>query len=258
MGLPDIQRDGPRRIYEQLVDWMRGKIASEEWPENYQLQAEEDLAAAIGISRGTVRKAIAQLIDEDLLVRIHGRGTFVSSGIVEQPLAEQLITFSEDLILRGIRFETQVLDQRLMEPDPRVAAALRIENTEPVLFIKRVRVVEEEPVIVLDNYVCQSICPGIEDVDFTRMRLFETLEDKFNITLAGGRRTFEARLADEQVSNLLRLRVGDPIMYMDQVTSMRDGRPIEFSNLWLRADRYRISANLTRYQTTPMTTSLED
>ncbi|MCW5875827.1 MAG: GntR family transcriptional regulator [Anaerolineales bacterium] len=256
-SLPQIDHQGPTPIYQQLVDWMRGQILTEQWPRGYQLTPEEELVTVLGVSRGTIRKAIEKLVSDGLLVRVHGRGTFVSSQLVEQPLAEQLITFSEDLIARGIAFETLVLGQRYIQPDARVADVLQVLPEEQVLHLHRVRVVDGEPVIVLDNYVYCSYCDGIDQVDFTRYRLFETLEETYGVHLVSGRRIFEARLAEGRIAELLKLEERSPVMYMEQVTSLADGTPVEFSNLWLRADRYRISANVSRQSVTQKTTRLE-
>lgn len=256
-SLPTIDHQGPVPIYLQLADWMRSQILGEQWPRGHQLIAEEDLVTLWGVSRGTIRKAIEKLVEEGLLVRVHGRGTFVSSQLVEQPLAEELITFSEDLIARGIDFQTHVLQQDYIDPTARIANVLQMPPDERVFYLNRVRVVEGEPVVVLDNYVYSPQCVGIEQVDFTRLRLFETLEETYGVLPARGRRTFEARLAVGRVAELLKVSEGSPVMYMEQVTSLADGTPVEFSNLWLRADRYRISANVSRQRVTQKTTSLQ-
>ena len=96
--IPKLSHAGPVPVYQQIRDWMYDQIASNAWPEHYKLLAETDLADTLEVSRGTVRKAISELIADGLLVQIHGRGTFVSSNRLEQPLADRLVTFSEDLL----------------------------------------------------------------------------------------------------------------------------------------------------------------
>lgn len=255
--IPHIDRNIPTPIYQQLAEWMRDQIVREQWPEHYQLKAEEDLAKEWGVSRGTMRKALSSLMDEGLLKRIHGRGTFVSASVVVQPLAEKMVTFSEDLIQRGIQFETRVITHRNLEPLPYIASQLKIPEGGSVFYVERVRVVKSEPVILLQNYVNLELCPGIDEVDFTRYRLFETLEERYHLDLASGSRVFEAQLADENVTALLTLPPCSPVMHMQQITYLKDKRPIELSNLWLRADRYRISASVSRATAEQTTTRLE-
>lgn len=242
----EIDRSGPNPIYKQLVEWMRLQILSEEWPDHHKLIAEIDLAADLGVSRGTLRKAIGELIAAGMLVQVHGRGTFVTSNALEQPLAERLVAFSEDLIERGIRFETQVLEQALILPPLRVASLLSLPPGGEVFFLKRVRTVKHQPVILLENYVASDKCPGIEQFDFQNHRLFEVLEERFQQKLEWGRRTFEARVAQPETAELLKIEPGDPVMYIEQVTYAEKDSPVELSDLWLRADHYRISAVVKR------------
>jgi len=209
--------------------------------------AETELASELTVSRGSVRKAIGQLIAQGLLVQVHGRGTFVSAGRLEQPLADRLVTFSEDLIAKGIPFETHVLETSVGPASQRVASLLSLSPEEQnVLVLKRVRNVAGSPLIYLINHVAVSRCPGIERVDFSRYRLVEALEEVLGLDIDWARRTFEAQCASKEVAELLALSEGCPVMYMEQVLYLRDGSPIELSDLWLRGDRFRLSAIVTR------------
>jgi DNA-binding GntR family transcriptional regulator len=176
-----IERDAPKLLYGQIVQWMNRQVDTGAWPEHYKLQSETELAARLGVNRGTVRKAIAELVAQGRLISIHGRGTFVASQTLEQPLAERLIAFSEDLLEKGIPFETRVLDQSVIVPPHRVASLLSLAPEAKVFFLKRVRVVAQLPLILLHNYVVCDRCPGIETVDFTRHRLLETLERRYKL-----------------------------------------------------------------------------
>jgi DNA-binding GntR family transcriptional regulator len=246
---PALDLAGPTPIYQQIRDWILAQIAAGVWPEHFKLKAEADLAVELGVSRGTVRKAIATLIEEGKLVQVHGRGTFVSSNRIEQPLAESLITFSEDLINRQIPFETRVLEQGLIHPPQRVTSLLSVPAKTEIFYLKRVRIVQGLPLILLVNYVRADHCPGIEEVDFTRYRLVEAFEDLFSLQLEWAQRTFEAQAANQEVADLLAVPPRDPIMYIEQVLYLADGSPLELSDLWLRGDHLRISARVKRRST---------
>jgi len=239
-------QNGPEPIYEQIKNWIQEQIIFGVWPERYKLLAEADLAAELQVSRGTVRKAIADLTEEGLLVRSHGRGTFVAPGALEQPLAERMVTFSEDLISRGIPFKTEVLEQRVVAAAGRVVQQLNVEPGQELFFLKRLRLVEDAPLIVLHNYVLYEACPGIEQLDFTHVRLFEALENHFGLQIDHGRRTFQAQAADAETAAALLLVEGDPVMHIEQQTCLTDNHLIEFSNLWLRGDQFKLSAMVQR------------
>lgn len=243
---PELEHDMPMPLYLQVKAWIQEQIRQEIWPEHYKLVNEIDLANNLGVSRGTVRRAISELIDEGLLVRIHGRGTFVASKRLEQPLAERLVAFSEDLISRGIPFETQVLEQSVIQPTEPLASLLAVPPPGKVLFLKRVRFVGQEPLILLHNYVVHAYCPGIEQIDFTQYRLFEVLEERYDLRLDWGRRTFEAQAAIQEIAGYLGISECAPVMKLEQVVFLDDGSPIELSDVWLRGDRYRLMATVKR------------
>lgn len=238
--------NGPTPIYEQIKTWIQGQILSGVWPEQYKLLAEADLAGELRVSRGTVRKALDDLTTEGLLVRTHGRGTFVAPGALEQPLADRLVTFSEDLISKGIPFETEVLEQSLVPAAGRIAKRLHTEPGRELFLLRRLRLVKDVPLIVLHNYVIADACPGIETLDFTHVRLFEVLEEHFGLRIDHGRRTFQSQVAQPNLAHYLSLAEGDPVMHIEQQTYLSDDRPIEFSDMWLRGDQFRLSAQVKR------------
>lgn len=244
--MPTIERSGPKLIYQQIIDWMRQQISSGVWPEHYRLPSEIDLSAQFEVSRGTVRKAITQLISEGLLVSIHGRGTFVESNTIEQPLAEQLIGFSEALMSKNIPFVTRVVGQELIVPSLRIASLMGLAPHQQVLRLERVRVVRQLPIVYLINYIVAARCPGIENTDFEKYRLFEVFENTYNLELGWGQRTFQAQTAEECAAKMLEINPCDPVMYMEQLLYLCDGTPIELSNIWLRGNSFRLSAIVSR------------
>lgn len=246
MSLFQPDHYGPVPIYEQIKTWIKGQIISGAWPEHYKLLAEADLAVELRVSRGTVRKAIADLTKEGFLVRTHGRGTFVAPGALEQPLADRLVTFSEDLISRGIPFETEVLDQGVIQANERIANILSISTGQALFFLKRQRMVKDVPLILLKNYVIKDVCPDIEGQDFTETRLFDVLENEYGLQIDYGRRTFQALAADAETANHLALDPGDPVMHIEQQTFLSNNQMIEFSDLWLRGDQFKLSADVQR------------
>jgi DNA-binding GntR family transcriptional regulator len=244
--IPKLDRTGPVPIYQQIQQWMREQITSGEWPEHYKLISEVDMAAQLDVNRGTLRNAISGLIKEGLLIRIHGKGTFVASETVAQPLAESLITFTEGFSAQHISFTTAVVEQHTLVPGAAIRSLLSINAQDEVFFLKRVRYVRGEPLILLENYVTHTYCEGIETVDFTKHSLFDTLENQFNVTLDWGRRFFQAQVADNVVADALGIAVCDPVMYVQQIVYQPNGTAIEMSKMWIRGSQFQVSALVKR------------
>src|SRR5690606_19667679 len=133
-----ICRTAPEPINVQIARAVRERIATGAWPAHYKLPAEPDLARALGVNRGTVRKALAGLIEEGLLVQSRGRGTFVTSGKAEPGIAQRLRSLSEDFRAQGVEVGTEVLSVRLERLPLAVQALLNVPANTPGLRLVRV------------------------------------------------------------------------------------------------------------------------
>lgn len=245
-----IDKSLPEPYYQQIVRWMTQAIDTGAWPEHYKLPAEPVLARTLDISRGTLRRAMTDMILSGRLTQIHGKGTFVAAGgRVEQQLAGGLVSVAEGLDQARTPFETEVLAQAMIPPTQRVASLLGLAQGEMVFGLKRVRKVAGEPLILFHNYVATRRCPQIVQMDFTAHRLFDVLEGRFGLALDWGSRTFEAQAAGPETARLLAIDPGDPVLYLEQVVYLREGAPIEMSDVWFRGDSFRLAATVKRHAT---------
>lgn len=241
-----IDRDAPVAIHSQISERIRNRVATGEWPAHYRLKSEPELAAELGVSRGTLRRALTTLIEEGLLRQVRGRGTFVTSTTFEPAIAQRLSTLSEDFAHQGVVFDTEVRSAEAIEPPRPVAALLDVPAGGQVLRLSRLRSTDGDPVTLLTNYVRLDLTPGILETDFSRESLFGTLEGKFGMKIGTARRTFSAEAATDEIAAALRLSVGEPVQYMQQVTYLADGRPIEFSDVWIHSGRLQVTSLLSR------------
>jgi DNA-binding GntR family transcriptional regulator len=241
------QRDVAVSLHAQISHSIRERIVSGQWPPNYRLPPEPDLAKQLGVSRGTLRRALETLIGEGALRQVVGRGTFVISTVIEPAIAQKLSTLSEDLAAQGILTTTTVLDLAVMEAPKPIASLLDVVPGQAVLRLARLRSTVDGPLVLLHNYVRLDLAPGLEKVDFTSMSLFGALEQRFGLRIGSGRRTFSAESATDEVSLALGLEKGAPVQYLEQVTYLRDGRAIEYSDIWINSRLLRVTSLLLRH-----------
>lgn len=242
----DLERDAPTPLHEQISDRIRREIRRGAWPAHLRLPAEPELAESLEVSRGTLRRALHTLTEEGLLVQVRGRGTFVTSSSIEQPIGQELLSLAEGLEREGIAFETEVLGASVAAPPDRVAALLALDDGEEAFEIRRRRLIDGEPVALLHNFVRRSLCPGIEANDFRRVTMFGLLERVYGLQIETGRRTFEAQAALPEVAAHLGVAPGAPVLYLEQVTCLAGDTPIEYSDVWIRGDRLKLSSVLNR------------
>lgn len=240
-----LVRESPQPLYQQVEEAMRENIRSGRWPHHYKLKPEAELAEQLGLARGTVRQATRALVDEGLLVQIRGKGTFVTAGRTDLPLAQRLVTMHEILAESGQEFRTEVLVQEVADGPARVRSLLDMEAGEQLLRLRRRLIVGDEPFVALDNYVRLALCPGLENVDFTREPLFESIEREHGLVIGWGQRNFAAARAGD-LADLLETDADEPVLYLEQVTYLADEQPLEYSDVWVRGEKLRVTTILHR------------
>lgn len=233
-------------IYKQLLTMMEEKIKSQQWPNHYKLPDEVHLAGELGVSRGTLRKAISHLSEQGLLVRIPGKGTFVNSGKIEQQLASTLISTSEELERQNRSYETVVVKKQILTPPVHIRSLLGVKAEDKILYLERVRLVEGTATMYLKNHVVLSFCPGLENEDFAQNKLFDLIEKKYGNPILWGQRYFRAVAAVGDVADHLGIVAGTPVMALEQTVFTVQGAPIEYSNVWLDSSRFELMAVLSR------------
>lgn len=239
-------------VYKQLLELFEKNIQSGAWPVHSKLKDEIALAQEYGVSRGTLRKAIKELVAKSVLTQTRGKGTFVVSSVLEQQLASRFVSFSESLEEKDIPYQTIVLKKEIMIPDFKVSAFLELQQRDPVVCLERVRLVGNVPVIYLKNYVPLPLCPGLMEDDLAENKLFDLIERKYNHKILWGRRYFKAVSAYGDMAYNLGLQPGAPVMYLEQVAYTRNDDesrsviPIEYSNVWINSDRFEIASVIER------------
>ena len=93
-GADEVDKDSPINLHVQLTDILREKIYTREWGAGTKIPSEHELMQHFDLSRGTVRHAIRTLVDEGLLVRTHGSGTYVSEGGISHPAGIRPLSFA--------------------------------------------------------------------------------------------------------------------------------------------------------------------
>lgn len=245
---PELARTGPEPLHEQIARRIRRSIGAGLWPPHYKLPAEPQLAEQFEVSRGTIRRALRSLLDDRLLVQVQGKGTFVAAAAatIEQPIAQELLSIAEALRQQGMSFRTEVLSSgRTVVPDG-VAALLGVPAMTRTFAMVRRRSVEGQWVALLRNHVRLDLCPGVDRYDYEERTLFSVIEQECGCRLEWARRTFEAQAAEDEVAEQLEVPLGSPVLFMEQVTYLPGDTPIEYSDVWVRGDRFKLSSLLRR------------
>ena len=245
-----VDRSSSQPIYSQLASWIETNIASGEWQSEYKIPGEVELSKSLGVSRGSLRKAIGILIEKGLVVQIHGKGTFVSEPVNSQSFAGRLSVY-QDLVLMGVPFTTEVLEQRIIPAPDKEAHRLDISPAEAVFYLKRLRRVKGGPLVVQESFFSAARFGGLMSEDFSRTGMVEIVERRYNITLEWTSHTISVAKATMSVASLLGLKVGDPVLFTESVLYDETGNKVETGLSWFRPDRFRLKTTTRREQNEP-------
>jgi GntR family transcriptional regulator len=230
-------------LYRRIEEDLRARIRSGELAPGAQLETELDLMGRYGVSRATVRQALAPLIAQGLVEIRRGLGTYVAPPRFEHTIGG-FYSFSREIERHGLRPGTRVLDLRKEPADEAVATALDVATGTRVVALRRLRLAGDEPLVVETSYLPSARFPGLEKVDFSKVRLYDTLTTVYGCRPTRARESFEPILPSGAEADLLGQPRNQPALRVERIAFDQDDRPIEFCRSTVRGDRYRYSVEL--------------
>ena len=226
-------------LYQQLQRALRNAIDKRILGADDALPAERELAEELSISRITVRKAIDGLVEEGLLTRRQGSGTFVAARVEKN--FSKLTSFSEDMRARGRKPHSVWLSRAAGTVTPEESMTLRSSPGTPVLRFHRLRYADDAPMALEYATILASCLPSINAVETS---LYEALEKTGNRPVRALQR-LRAVLFTKEQAKLLRAQEKDAGLLVERVGFIKDGSAIEFSQSYYRGDTYDFVAELS-------------
>ena len=240
-GLPSsplvVRRADGIPVHEQIATWLRAAIADGELRPGDRLVGERDLAERLGVSRMTLRQALADLEAGGELVRVAGRagGAFVAEPRVEVDLT--LLSGLTDQVRRaGRRAGARVLVARRVVPDVDVAHALGLTGRAQTVHVVRVRSANGVPVAVESSWFPARLVPGFLDHPLSGS-LYAVLRKHYGREPVTAEERLQAVVADTATAEHLGLHEGSPLMRVERVATDAGGTVIEFARDLFRPDR---------------------
>ena len=236
--LPPLDESSAQPLYQQLQRALRGAIENRVIGPDDALPPERDLAEEFGVSRITVRKALDALVNEGLLIRRQGAGTFVA-GRVEKSFSK-LSSFSEDMTARGRRPESVWLSRSSGAVTPEESLTLGLSPGVTVYRFNRIRYADGAP-MALEFSTVPGFCLPSENA--VQESLYEAL-DAHGARPVRALQRLRAVLFNSERARLLGVSDGAPGLFIERRGFLRDGRPVELTHSYYRGDAYDFVAEL--------------
>lgn len=249
MPVRKVDRGSPIPLWSQVLDDLRVRLADGEFDARFP--TDQELMDTYGVSRHTARDAVRRLADEGLVDRERGRGTFVRSRAFEQPLGA-LYSLFQSIEAQGHEQRSQVLTLE-ERTDAEAAAVLGLPAGEPLVFLERVRLLDDEPIAVDCSWLPATFARPLLEVDFARTSLYAELRGRCGVAPSNGWERIEPKLPTSEQRRLL--AVGDDVVvFAIERLASDDRRALEWRHSVVRGDRYSFVA---RWSGTGVATGME-
>jgi GntR family transcriptional regulator len=233
-----VDKDSILPFYYQIKELLLREIRRGKYGVGEKIPGELDLAKEFQVSRPTVRQAINELVFEKVLWRERGKGTFVNQPKIDSRL-DVLTPFVEELQSQGLLPGLVIVSNKLVVPSANIARALDLADDEKAIEFVRVRLANNNPVILRTSYFNYKLMPFLLTTDKEELEpLYPHIESHwFKMTRA--EQTLQVVQARKHEANLLQVATGFPLILWEGIVSNYDGRPLEYVKSLYRGDRYK-------------------
>jgi GntR family transcriptional regulator len=242
----EIDRRSPVPFYFQMAHIINDEIRGGHWPRGERLPSEPTLSDRFDVSRTTVRQALTRLEQAGLIVRIKGRGTFVAAASTSSWLLQSSEGFfHEELDRLGVTVTSRLLRAEVAPLPSWAAEALQQEDGDDGVTIERLRFADGRVALFVTDFLPAHLARSVLDLS-EHESLYDRLEEREGLRVAGGRRTIESIKAGAKLATLLEVKPTDALTVIESVAWDDNAWPFHCFSSFVRTDRMRIQVEVSR------------
>lgn len=234
-------RNGTR--YNQIAEYYQNLIESKQLRSGEKMPTEEQICALFQVSRITVRQAMSELVQAGYIERVQGKGSYVKTPKTNMQL-NHLQGFSEEMRAIGKVATSRLIDTGIENCDLMVAEHLGIETGTQVIYIKRLRLADNEPVAVEYVYIPFYLCPELLQKDLNGS--LYSLLGEYGLKVHRASQNISAGYSPRNICELLNIKQASPTLNIERVTYLENGIALEYVQSSYRGDRYTFHVEMSR------------
>lgn len=223
-------------IYIQIHNDIKQAIEAGKWAVGDRIPSERELSRNFDVSRMTLRQAIQTLVDEGILERQVGSGTYVANQKVQEKMSG-VTSFTDLMLTQGKQPTSKTISYHVMNPSLSEAEKLKLNEDDQVLRMERIRYGDDVPICFEVATVPEKLVDGLSKKEVTSS-LYRALEDKKQLSPGKAQQTVSAMSASERIAEYLSIKRGDAILRLRQVTYLQDGTPFEYVRTQYVGERF--------------------
>lgn len=230
-------------LYHQLKEIIKLQINDKIWTFDELIPSENELSAIYDVSVGTVKKALSVLVEEGILYRRQGRGTYVS----RPNFRNSFIRFFRYGVKNGDQSQiptSRVISSEIIKSAKRTREILGLNTNDKVIDIKRVRYLENTPLMFEHLYLPQRVFKGFDHIDISQQLLYPIYDEKYNTPIIWADEYLWPDIVDKETAAYLEIQAGDPIICIERIAYTTGDQPVEYRMSIGRGDHFRYHIEL--------------
>jgi GntR family transcriptional regulator len=224
-------------LYDQIERNLRDLIINGMLEAGQAVPSEWELSTLYSVSRLTVRRAIDELVRQNWLVRRQGVGTFVVQPSLTK-IGTNRLSFTEQMLAVGRKPDSRLVSVCVVPATAKIARLLGLREGEPLVEIVRVRLADNDPILLETSYLAQGRFPGLEQADWlANGSLYAHLRDDYNLLISDIDQTLKPLLLTESEARHLETQPGSPAILSEIVANSSLGEAVEYTWAIARGDK---------------------
>lgn len=231
-------------VYIQIHNEIKKEIEAGKWKIGERIPSERALSLTFHVSRMTLRQAVQTLVDEGILQRKVGSGTFVASSRVKETMTGTT-SFTEIMQSQGRVPSSKTVSYYLSDPSVSEMEKLKLDGGQQVLRMERIRYADNQPICLETTTVPADLITDLSKEDITSS-FYKALETKAGYKIGSSNQTVTATLASERVAHLLNIKRSSAILRLRQLTFLEEGKPFEYVRTQYASSRFEFYLERSR------------
>jgi len=225
-------------LYIQIKDYIREKIETGGLKTGDKIPSEELLCEKYNVSKITVIRALRDLVNEDIIFRKQGKGSFVKEPSYKEDL-NKFANFKHVNTLSYGNSKHKILKWHIIKPSKEIRNRMKLTKEDKVLEIVRLRLFKSKPVVFERTYISYNLIPSLEEKRelFEKNIVYDIFKTIPTISPARSQIFIKPLLSDEFYAKTFKIAVGSPLLQWDRITFSKNKKIIEFSMFCTRGDR---------------------
>lgn len=237
--MSELQRDSSVPLYQQLEEILLQRIRAGEWQPGERIASENELNREYGLSRMTARGVLTKLVNDGVLFRVPGKGTFVAPAKIST-VSPAYRGIREQLEALGYETRTELIRVGPEDVSKTVRERLGRAEGEPILAVHRLRLAGGEPISVHHSYIPAVLAPSLASQDLVSEQLCVILETEYGLRMSRVTESLEVTAAQVEEAKRLGVTTGAALLQLEDLVRAPDGMPFEFTRIVFRGDRIRL------------------